>query len=914
MYTSGSTGEPKGVAIEHRSVVNLLTAMRLDLGLTADDVMLGLTALTFDISVLELVLPLVVGARVVIAQKDAAGNVDYLRSLIADAAITAVQATPITWRLLLDSGWSPPASLKVMSGGEALPTRLADELVTAAASMCNLYGPTETTIWSTLQSLDRPGQPVTIGRPIANTQAYILDSALRPVPGGTVGDLHLAGLGLARGYIRRPHETAERFRPNPHSRHAGARMYRTGDLARLFADGEIEFRGRSDHQVKIRGIRIETEAISSVLNRHPGVGESVVVVIEDAARGTHLAAYVVPRPTASLRPRELRTYLRDHIPAYMVPSALVELSQLPRTPTNKVDRKGLPAPCAGDYRQAGEVVGARNPAEQAITAIWCDVLMQRDIGIHDDFFELGGNSLKAIRLLLKVNGRLNVKISMKQFLDAPSISALAEHAAKQTTGGASLPQARIERLPRGRYYSLAPQQEQWLQQELMIGRLHPNHIQLALLTGEIDALNLEQAVLAVERRHEALRTSFQIRDDRCVQVIAPAGGLRVRFVDLSELPAELRKAELGRLAHADGERPFDLRCAPLFRFYCFRLAAAEHMLVLCGQHLICDGWSLDVIVSEIAEVYRCHRLGEPARLSPLPVQYVDFAEWQRRWLQTPDFTSHLAFWLRRLVPRPPLLFQVTNHSESDFELARLCLHVPNSIFGPAKRRSRELGCSLFSAVAAALTFALHRAAGESDVSIVTMAANRGLPDTGSVVGLFTNPIVLRTDVGQANTIRQILLRVQATVKDAFVHQELPFDAVVQMLEKTQQFRKNDLVQVMLLWQGAPDEPTQVPAIQTQLVSLDEYKPAIESLPTTLELLFEMREVGDQLECRISYKRHHFPSGQMRIMFGDLAGFLEGLGLDPDRPADRTAPDAAPSEPSFAFEHDREKVRAMREFG
>jgi non-ribosomal peptide synthetase component F/acyl carrier protein len=867
--------------------------MDLSLGLTPNDVMLASTPLTFDISGLELLLPLFVGARVAIAQEGAATDVPYLKRLVADGGITIMQATPITWRLLVDSDWVAPAWFKILCGGEALPSRLATELVSAAGQMWNLYGPTETTIWSMQKRLDRTHQQVTIGRAIANTQIYVLDSALRPMPAGAVADLYIAGDGLARGYVGRPGETAESFRPNPFSPDAGARLYRTGDLARYLDDGDIEFRGRSDHQVKIRGVRIETDAISALLTTHPSIRESVTVAVNDAERGAHLAAYVVLRDGASLSHRELRGRLNRHLPPYMIPSAFVELTALPRTSSNKIDRKALPRPNETNYRQAGDIVPARSPIEQAIASIWRDVLLLKDVGAHDDFFELGGNSLQAARLLLRMNERLDTNISMKEFLDAPSIAALAACLSGQSNGaGSSLP-PRIERLPRGRFFSLAPQQERWLEQELRTGRSNPNHIQLSIrLTGSLNIVSLEQAVRAVEQRHEALRTSFRIHEDRCVQMVATESAMRIPIVDLSGLPADLREARVARIVRADLKRPFDLRRAPLFRLHCLRLAAVEHALVLCAQHLVCDGWSMEVLTAETADVYRAHVRGEVAPLAPLPIQYVDFAQWQRRWLQTPDFTPHLAYWLRQLTPPPPPLFRHSNKSADDFAVSRLRLRVPGSIFEPAKRGSRELGCSLFTAVVAALTFALHRDAGETDVSIGTMAANRSRTHTENVVGLFTNPIVLRTDLEDAGSIAEIIRRVREVVKDAFIHQELPFEAVVHALEQTRQSRRSDLFQVMMIWQAAPETAPTLPGLRARLCSIGEAEQGIENVPSTIELFFNMRDNVDHLGCDVAYKIRHFTLERVRAIFADFAGFLEKLGLDPDMPSSRpigTAP-------------------------
>jgi amino acid adenylation domain-containing protein len=418
IYTSGSTGRPKGVEIPHRALANFLSSMRERPGLGADDVLVAVTTLSFDIAALELFLPLIVGGRIVIAPQGTAGDPRLLAELLAASSATVMQATPTTWRMLLDSGWRGRPGFKALCGGEALPMALAQELLACGIELWNMYGPTETTIWSSVCPL-RPAEPVTIGRPIGNTTLYILDSRLQPLPVGVAGELHIGGEGVARGYRKRPELTAERFLANPFGT---GRIYKTGDLARYRRDGTVEYLGRLDHQVKVRGFRIELGEIETLLLRHPAVAEAVCVARDDGA-GPELAAYIVPSgiPVVSAR---LRSYLSDHLPAYMVPRAVVSLPSFPLTPNGKIDRKALPAP-PRERMTDDEAVLPRTPLEHRLARIWERVLGVKPIGVTDNFFDLGTTSLVAAQLFAQIEHELGGTLPLGAVFRAPTIEALA---------------------------------------------------------------------------------------------------------------------------------------------------------------------------------------------------------------------------------------------------------------------------------------------------------------------------------------------------------------------------------------------------------------------------------------------------------------------------------------------------------
>jgi len=433
IYTSGSTGKPKGVPIPHRAVVNFLNSMRHRPGLTRQDLLLAVTTLSFDIAGLELLLPLTVGARVMLASREEAADGAQLAAKIANGGVTVMQATPSTWRMLLDSGWQGNNSLRVFCGGEALSADLANRLSERCAELWNLYGPTETTIWSTVAKVEPGTGPIVVGRPIANTQTYILDKHLQPVPVGVPGELFIGGNGLARGYLKRPELTAEKFIHHPLSNDADARLYRTGDAARWRTDGSIELLGRLDHQVKLRGFRIELGEIESVLQQAPGVREAVVMVREDVPGDQRLAAYLTTFRQTTVSINELRTFLHERLPDYMLPSTFVMLDTLPLTPNGKVDRRGLPAPEGHRPDLKAAFVDPGDGVEQTIAAIWQEVLSVAKTGANDNFFDLGGHSLHVVQVQAKLRERLGIDIPVLRLFQYPTIRSLARSLSQETT-------------------------------------------------------------------------------------------------------------------------------------------------------------------------------------------------------------------------------------------------------------------------------------------------------------------------------------------------------------------------------------------------------------------------------------------------------------------------------------------------
>ncbi|HZW59305.1 MAG TPA: amino acid adenylation domain-containing protein, partial [Woeseiaceae bacterium] len=657
IYTSGSTGRPKGVQIPHRAVVNFLTAMQHEPGLGSEDVLLSVTTLSFDISVLELFLPLVAGAQLVLVSREQAADGEALRRQLEATATTVMQATPTTWRLLIEAGWQGHAGFKALCGGEAWSRDLAEALAARCGSVWNMYGPTETTIWSAVGEVSADTGPVLIGAPIANTQLHVLDGGLQPVPIGVPGELCIGGAGLAHGYLNRAELSAERFVADPFAESPAARLYRTGDLVRRRADGRLEFLGRLDHQVKIRGFRVELGEIEAVLATHPKVAAAVALVREDVPGDQRLVAYLLPDAGQAPSTSELRAFARTRLPDYMVPTAYVELESFPLTPNNKVDRKALPAPQGGRPGRDTHRVAPRNALEETLAGIWEQVLSLEGLGVFDNFFEVGGHSLLATQVVARVRQALQLEMPLPELFAYPTIAALAERveALRGAAGAREMPP--LLPTPRDGPLPLSfAQQRLWFLDQLQPGQTAFNLAGAVQLSGPLDVAALERSVSEIVRRHEVLRTSFVTGDDgQPLQIIAAAADVPLEREDLRSLAAAEREATLQARMNERARQPFDLTVGPLLRATLYALDEDEHVLAMTMNHIVTDGWSFGVIAHELGELYAALVEGRPSTLPALAVQYADFAHWQREWLRGEVLDEQLGYWKERLGGEPPVL-------------------------------------------------------------------------------------------------------------------------------------------------------------------------------------------------------------------------------------------------------------------
>ncbi|MEM7018619.1 MAG: amino acid adenylation domain-containing protein, partial [Pseudomonadota bacterium] len=646
IYTSGSTGKPKGVQVPHRAVVNFLSSMAETPGIQSSDTLLAVTTLSFDIAVLELFLPLTVGARLVIASREAAADGHQLKHLLEDNQVTMMQATPATWRILLAANWQSNGPFRILCGGEAFPKDLLTPLCQQSNDIWNMYGPTETTIWSTCQQL-HPDQTVSIGTPIANTFIYVLDELLKPSPIGAPGELYIGGEGVTHGYLNRPELTAERFVPNPFNDVPNAKMYKTGDLVCRRADGSLEYINRLDNQIKLRGFRIELGEIEAVLITHQYVAQCAVIVREDQPGDQRLTAYIVPDDNAELTMADMRQHLQQQLPDYMIPQHLQALEALPLTPNNKIDRNALRALVTEQLQaDVAEFVAARNEREQLIVDIWQEVLGLARVGIEDNFFLLGGHSLLATQIISRLRDNLGVELSMSRLFEHPTISALAD-LPEASTLPAIQPAASA-----GTYPLSFSQQRLWFLDQLRNGSL-AYHIPLGFrLSGLLDIERLQRSLQTILDRHGILRTVFHTESGLPAQSVSASTPLDLTVIEV--LTNE--QQELQRNIEAIVQQPFNLQAGPLFQAWLFRLNGDEYILLLLIHHIIFDGESSDILLRELTAAY------QQIELPSVDLQYADFATWQQNESRDEKIEASLTYWQTQLADIPPLLELPADHS------------------------------------------------------------------------------------------------------------------------------------------------------------------------------------------------------------------------------------------------------------
>jgi amino acid adenylation domain-containing protein len=794
IYTSGSTGLPKGVQITQRNLANFLHTMQERPGISVDDTLLAVTTLSFDIATLELYLPLISGARVLLADQATTKDATLLRELLDREPVTMMQATPATWQMLLAAGWTGKPGLTILSGGEALPASLARQLLGCGTAVWNMYGPTETTVWSTCLEVTEAecetDGVISIGTPIGNTDVYILDDHLNPVPAGVTGNLYIGGVGVARGYLHRPDLTAERFPQHPFK--PAERIYFTGDVARYRKDGRIEFLGRSDHQVKIRGFRIELGEIENSLQIHPAIAQAVV-----HPQGEQLVAYLIARGAEQPDVATLRNHVQESLPAYMVPHRFLFLDAYPLTPNGKVDRKALPDP-AKFALGTGSYVPPRSPIEETLVTIWQQLLNVPQVGIEDNFFELGGHSLLATQMVSRVRQTLNVELPLRALFEAGTVAALAQIIARSQNAPAA-PRIQVIDSREARPLSFA-QQRLWV-----LDQLEPDlaayHIPAVVrLEGSLDAATLQAAFAQVMARHASLRTTFAVNPDgEPIQVVPESVSLDIPVTAVTE-------ADVPELLKELVKRPFSLTSPPLMRVELLQVSATNHLLVIVMHHIISDGWSVNILVREIATLYHAIRSGYPNPLPELPVQYPDFAAWQRGWLQGDVLAQQIDYWRQRLTGAPATLNLPTDFPRPALQSYRGATYRHN-LSGELTQHviqfSRSANATPFMTLLAAYQLLLSRYANQDDIVVGSPIANRNRGEIENLIGFFVNMLVLRTQIEPAATFNSLLAQVRQHALDGFNHQDVPFEKLVDALNVRRDMSYSPVFQVAFIMQNAP---------------------------------------------------------------------------------------------------------------
>ncbi|NOK21667.1 non-ribosomal peptide synthetase, partial [Corallococcus carmarthensis] len=871
LFTSGSTGRPKGVQVPHGAVARFLAALRETTGMSSKDVLVAVTTLSFDIAVLELFLPLSVGGQVVIASRDIAVDGARLAGLLQQRGATVLQATPSTWRLLLETDWRGPG-LTALTGGEALPRELAESLLQRCGVLWNVYGPTETTVWSTAHAVASGMGSVPIGRPISGTQVYVLDSGLNPVPRGVPGELFIGGEGVTRGYLHRPDLTAERFIPDAHGGEPGMRVYRTGDRVRWAANGVLEYLNRVDNQVKLRGYRIELGEIEAVLSQAPGVRDAAVVVRGNAA-DARLVGYVVARPGQTLESQALRALMKERLPEYMVPSALVVLDAMPLTPNGKVDRKALPAPDVST-EAAREFVAPRTPMEAQVAELYASLLHVQRVGATDSFFELGGHSLLATRLTSRLRTAYQVDLPLQALFESPTVGELAARIAASARDPRFagpppvVPVPRTQKLP-----TSFAQQRIWVLEQFDPGSAAYNMPFSLRLTGALNLEALRRALECVVHRHESLRTTFRPGTDEPVQVIAPPEPLVLPVVDLRALSPEQRDAEVKRRTDVEVRHPFNLEAGSLLRVSVLVLDAQEHLVLLTIHHAIFDGWSMSILMRELSEAYRAFAAGTKPALPALPFQYADFAVWQRNWLSGAEMERQLAWWRQQIDGMPSVLELPTDRPRGRREAhpgALLFVAFPLELSKAVEALCVREGITPFMFLLAALQVLIGRYSGQDDVSIGSSVAGRNDAELEGLLGFFINTLVLRTRMGGEPTVRELLSRVRTTTLGVLANQYVPFE----QLQPMRDLRASPLFNVLFLMQNIPDVDLSLAGVKVQV---EERTGASAKFDLTLSLARTEKGFTGELE----YDTDLFDRSTVTRMVRHLRLIVEGFVAHPD---------------------------------
>ncbi len=881
IFTSGSTGTPKGVVVQHRPAVQVVEWVNREHGVGETDRVLFITSLGFDLSVYDVFGLLAAGGSVRVVAESDVRDPRRLAQLLVEEPVTFWDSAPAALQQLVgflpdrEQGRNSHLRLVFLSG-DWIPVELPEAVRASfpSASVIALGGATEAAVWSNFYRVEGPSAEwvsVPYGRPIVNARYYALDEHLDPVPIGVAGDLYIGGECLAWGYAESPDLTADRFGPDPHGGSPGGVLYRTGDQVRWRARGLMEFLGRRDQQVKIRGFRIELGEIESVLREQPGVLDAVAVVVREQGHG-RLVAYVVPQPPGPAPgAEELRAQLSLRLPEYMVPSAFVSLETLPLTPNGKLDRQALPAPesLAVQEEQSSHAV-PRTPVEEVLAGVWAEVLRRERVGIHDNFFQLGGHSLLATQLISRMSAALRRAVPLPLLFQAPTVAGLA--ASLEAAAGTGRTVTIPRREPGGPAPLSFAQQRLWYLHQLDPDSGLYNVFLAVHLEGPLDPGRLDAAVRAVVGRHEGLRTSFQSSDEGPVQVVEPAESVVLPVTDLAPLPPDEQEREVRRLARDESERPFNLARGPLLRLRLLRLKAGEHVLLFTLHHVVTDAWSMGILVRELALGYRAAGSAEESPFPDLPIQYADFAQWEREWLQGDVLAERLEYWRSRLAGLIPTELP-TDHPRPPARLSRggrRNLAVSEALWGRLRAVGLRQGATLFMVTLAAFQVLLRSRLGRDDIAVGTNTANRDRLETEGLIGFFINQLVLRIDSSGDPSFLDLVELTREVVLGAFAHQDLPFDVLLAELGG------GPLFHIKVEVQNVPMPPVIVPELRFSLLDLD-----TDIVRYDLHLLVLESEVG--MAGALKYDTDLFDATSVADLAEDFEALLAAAA---DRPEDR----------------------------
>ena len=892
IFTSGSTGRPKGALVTHRSVLNLFNAIDAKLHFSENDVWTMFHSYSFDFSVWEMWGALIYGGTLVVVPQLMARAPEDFCDLVDRKGVTILSQTPSAFRHFIKAGEAAGAignlSLRaVIFGGEALEfqtlkgwvERRGDE----SPQLINMYGITETAVHTTYKRVTsedlKEASGSVIGKPLANMRLYLFDDQLQPVPLGVVGELHVAGEGMARGYVGREDLTAGRFRPAPYGR-PGERIYKTGDLARRLSDGDIEYLGRKDDQVKIRGYRIELGEIESALLQHDAIAEAVVIATGEAGGEKRLAAYLAPRRGSQLDLSALRSYLKEKLPDYMTPAAFVHIDKLPLTPNGKLDRNALPEPWQERGESERDYVAPRTPVEEVVAGIFGELLKLDRVGIHDDFFESGGHSLLAIQLISRVRNVFEVEVGIRRVFEAPTVKGLAgriEEAIKAGEKDEAPPLVRVERKGQGelRLPLSFAQQRLWFIDQLEPGSAIYNIPGAMRLEGRLDLDVLEKVINEIVRRHETLRTKFEAEDGVPVQVIDEWKPWKLEVIDLKNLPREEREAEVETRKREETKTGFDLSKGPLLRVKALILEEEQYLALFSMHHIISDGWSMGVLIKEVEALYQAYSVGEEAPLPELEIQYADYAVWQRQWLKGEVLEKQSAYWKRQLAGAPSMLQLPADRprpATPTYIGSRESFVLSAELSGLLKRLSRDEDVTLFMILLGVFQLLLARYSGEERIVVGTPIAGRNRKETEALIGFFVNTLVMVTDISGNPTARELLKRVRETAIGAFMHQDLPFEKLVEEIQPERDLSRQPLFQVMFSFQDRMEDSKAITNLRggSEQIEIEEAK---------FELSLAAEEKDGWIAGHVEYAGNIYQRESMARLLEHFVRLLEGITAD-----------------------------------
>jgi amino acid adenylation domain-containing protein len=881
IYTSGSTGQPKGSEIPHRSIPGFFSGVgyaRFD----QQTVLLQHSSTSWDVLTLEVWPALLTGGCSVLYPGRFITGPD-LREYVQQHGVTTVWLTAALFNSILEDGSESLKGLReVMIGGEQVSVPHVRRALASfpGTQIVNGYGPSECTVFSSCyripESLKDAVESIPIGSPIGDRRTYLLDRWFRPVPVGIVGEIYIGGPSVARGYLNQPALTAERFVPDCFSAEPGARLYRTGDLARWMPDGNLQFIGREDGQVKVRGYRIEVGEIESVLLDHPKVAQAAVVVRANQDGEKQLVAYVVSRTGAEPPANsELRTYLDERLPQYMVPDVCVVVENFPLTATGKLDRKALPE--ARNIAAPGTYTRARTSVEEMLCSVWCDALKQDRIGIDDNFFALGGHSLVATRIVSRILRDLHVQLPLAALFDAPNIRALAARVEDELQKNAGTEWPPLRRSGRNEPLPLSfAQQRLWFIDQLEPGNAAYNIPFAVRLSGRLDKQAVRWSIGEIVRRHEVLRTCFPMNEGVPMQKIADDSGLEIREQDLRERDEKEREEVARRIVQEESELPFDLAHGPLIRVKLLQLGEQDHLLLVVMHHVVCDEWSVQIMVAEFTALYDAHCQDRPSPLQELEVQYADYAKWQRDCLQGPGLERHLEFWKKQLqgVKPVPLPFDHTRPEKPARRGATSRCDLTPELSSEIRALARSQGVSVYMVLLAALQVLLKKYSGQDDVAVGTFIANRTLVETEALIGFFANTLILRTDLSGDPTFLALLTRVRDVTLGAFAHQNLPFDLLVEAVRPERHTGYVPLAQMVFSFRQKRDSVVRLNSLRAEDFQGGQMSRA------KFDLFLQIFDEPDALQGTWEYDTSLFESQTIEAMNAHFLRLLQSIVIAP----------------------------------